>query len=91
MVANYQQSTRTLQHWLQTNAHGMDAAQLRHFVGARDQATRAQLQTQYQEGLQRLGITHGQEEEEEKPSRATVLNKMYSLTGESKYLYQSSF
>ena len=91
MLNKYHQHTRSLHHTLQTTPHSMNETQVRAFLGQSDQTTRANLQIEYQERLHLLSSasTEGDGMQnscqgDEKPTRATVLNKMYSLTGESK-------
>lgn len=92
MLSRYQNGQLTLQHAINTSSHQMSPVEIQTFVGQRDHQLRMDLQVEYHERM--LGMhqsQNGQKEEEEAPTRATVLNKMYSLTGECKIPMVSKF
>lgn len=85
--AKYQQRQHDVRQTLATRGHRFNAAELSDFLQEMDIKIRNELQAQYQERFHAMhhgegGASGGARDEP--PSRGTVLNQMYSLTGKAK-------
>ena len=85
--ADYQQRQHSIHQALATRGHQLNAAQLSTFLQEADMKIRNEVQAQYQERFNSIhngenGTTQGARDGP--PSRGTVLNQMYSLTGKAK-------
>ena len=85
IVVAYQQRQNYIRQTLVATSHQLNPAELDEFVRQMDMKARAELHAQYQESFHAMNHDNdGAEGEDQQSSRATVLNRMYSLTGKSK-------